>query len=167
MNYLNTGNVLQEQGFFQINTSAKELFNNPQFKLFLSGQYKLQLVDVTVDSQLYTILNTDTQCLVFRLNSPQFSGYMSETTGITFNASQVLKAGGGSNAVLRYTGSVKPCAHEIIATLNGSITLVLDVFAILTTGGNAAYSPISTLFYNGNTADNMIFSFGFQYSKVK
>jgi hypothetical protein len=168
MNYQQPGNFLQDQGYFQINTSVKGLLENPIFKLFLSGQYLLELIDVTVDSQFYTIPNSDVSCLFFRLNSPQFSSTMSETTGITFCPPQVVKAAGISNAVLRYVGSVKPSSNKILATLNGSIRLDLDVFGINdTAGGTPVYSPITTVFFNNNTADNMIFSFGFQYSKVK
>jgi hypothetical protein len=36
-----------------------------------------------------------------------------------------------------------------------------------TAGATPFYRPITDVFFNGATADNMIFSFGFQYSKVK
>jgi hypothetical protein len=168
MNYQQPGNFLQDQGYFQINTSVKGLLEDPIFKLFLSGQYLLELIDVTVDSQFYTLPNTNVSCLFFRLGSPQFSSTMSETTGITFCPPQVVKAAGISTAVLRYVGSVKPSSNKILATLNGSIHINLDCFGMNdSAGATPIYRPITDIFFNGATTDNMIFSFGFQYSKVK
>ena len=158
MNYLNTGNVLQDQGFFQINTSIKELITNPEFKLFLSGQYNLQLVDVTVDSQFYSVSNTNTSCEIYNLRSPQFSGPMSNTPGITFVPPTLIKPGTSGNTLVRLSGSVRPSPHQIVATLNGSITLNLGVWSIANNDTNAVYGPIED--------SKLVISFGFQYSRV-
>jgi hypothetical protein len=167
MNYQQPGNVLQDQGYFQINTSIKELLTYNPFKLFLAGQYLLELVDVTADSQFFTVANTNVSCFLFRLNSPQFSSTMSETTGITFCPPEIVKAATNTTAVLRYAGSTKPSPNKILATLNNSITLVLDVFNITnTSGANASYQPLSVIFENLDIADNMLFSFGFQYTRI-
>jgi hypothetical protein len=159
MNYLNTGNVFQDQGFFQINTSVAELLTNPTFKLLLSGQYHLQLVDVTVDSQFFSVSNTNTSCEIYNLRSPQFSGPTSQTPGITFMPPTLIKPSSAGNALVRITGSVKPSAHQIVATLNGSITLNLLVWGITDGGTTAEYDSVVN--------QNLVISFGFQYSKVK
>ena len=160
MNCLNTGNVFQDQGFFQINTSIKELNTNPTFKLFLSGQYNLQLVDVTVDSQFFSVPSANTSCEIYNLRSPQFSGPTSETSGITFVPPTLIKpaSGAGTNTIVRLSGSVRPSPHQIVATLNGSITLNLGVWGIANGGTDAGYGPI--------TNTNLVISFGFQYSRV-
>ena len=158
MNYLNTGNVFQDQGFFQINTSVLELNTNPTFKLFLSGQYNLQLVDVTVDSQFYSVSNADTSCEIYNLRSPQFSGPTSQTPGITFVPPTLIKPGTAGNTLARQSGSVKPSPHQIVATLNGSITLNLNGWGIADGGTDAVYDLIPN--------NNVVISFGFQYSRV-
>ncbi len=158
MNYLNTGNVFQDQGFFQINTSVRELNTNPTFNLLLSGQYNLQLVDVTVDSQFFSVSNTNTSCEIYNLRSPQFSGPTSQTPGITFMPPTLIKPGTAGNTLVRITGSVKPSAHQIVATLNGSITLSLGVWGILDGETTAEYDAVLN--------QNLVISFGFQYSKV-
>jgi hypothetical protein len=169
MNYQQPGNFLQDQGYFQINTSVKELLTSPIFKLFLSGQYLLELVDVSVDSQFFALATNNKSCEIFRLNSPQFSSTMSETTGITFcpplNEFSIGISQG--NASVRYAGSVRPSLNKILATLNGSIQLILDIFSIENTAGaDASYKPLSAI-VNNTANTNMVFSFGFQYSKVK
>ena len=158
MNYLNTGNVFQDQGFFQINTSVLELNTNPTFKLFLSGQYNLQLVNVTVDSQFTSIPKTNTSCEIYNLTSPQFSGPISNTPGITFLPPTLLIDSSSNNVVVRQSGSVKPSPHQIVATLNGSITLNLGVWGIADGGTIAEYESVLN--------QNLVISFGFQYSKV-
>ena len=168
MNYQQPGNFLQDQGYFQINTSIIELNSNPRFKLFLSGQYLLELVNVSVDSQFFTYANTDQSCLIFRMRAPEFSSTMSETTGVSFMPPLILSHSTGSNTICRYSGSVKPSPNKILATLNGSIGLLVDVYFIPNTPGDVpSYQPLSTVFNNGFSEDNMVFSFGFQYSRIK
>jgi hypothetical protein len=168
MNYQQPGNFLQDQGYFQINTSVKELIANPRFKLFLSGQYLLELVNVTSDSQFFSFNDTDTLSLIFRMRAPEFSSTMSETAGITFTSPLTVTHAGGDTVICRYNGSVKPSPNKILATLNGSIQLLVDVYFIPNTAGaDATYVELSHIFNNGVAEDNMVFSFGFQYSKVK
>jgi hypothetical protein len=173
MNYQQPGNFLQDQGYFQINTSLKELQNNPTFKLFLSGQYLLELTDVCIDTQWISIdpLNTST-CFVINVRSPQFSSTMSETPGITFRPPDLTVHENGASTISKTTGQVKVPPNKILATLNGSIQLNLFVwYHPDTSSSTAVYEPADEYFIFEEDGDiflqNVIFSFGFQYSKVK
>jgi len=164
---MNYGNVLQQEGYFQINTSIKELLTAKPFKLNLSGQYLLELVDVSVDSQFYSSPNTSLLCLIFNLQSPQFSSTLSGTPGINFSPNLIVVNHTATHCSLKYTGAVRPRPNKIIASLSGSILLDLQIYFIdNVSGADAVYAPLSTVFQNGGTVDNMIFSFGFRYSKV-
>lgn len=173
MNYQQPGNFLQDQGYFQINTTVKELATNPSFKLFLSGQYLLELVDVSVDSQFFLFADTNIACSVFNLTSPQFSSTVSETPGVTFVPPLLIThKGGTNNTLLRYSGFVKPTPNKILATLNGSITLNVNCFELDSPPDtDAFYEPIGECIIPSPGAQgiygNMVFSFGFQYSRVR
>jgi hypothetical protein len=175
MNYQQPGNFLQDQGYFQINTSIVELATNPNFKLFLSGQYLLELTDVCMDSQyteLFPGLPTgDTGCAILNLQSPQFSSTMSETPGITFRTPTIFVHGTTTNFYQKMSGQVKAPPNKILATLNGSIQLNLFVWEIVDGTPTAVYTPASEYFvYDEEETtfyQNVVISFGFQYSKVK
>jgi hypothetical protein len=172
MNYQQPGNFLQDQGYFQINTSLKELAVNTSFKLFLSGQYLLELTDVCIDSQYIPIAPTiDATCIVLNLRSPQFSSTMSETPGISFRPPDLLVHDAGNNTFQKISGQVKAPPNKILATLNGSIQLNLFVWEHPDTfASTAVYTPADEYFVFEVDGDlyqqNLVISFGFQYSRV-
>ena len=173
MNYQQPGNVLQNQGYFQINTTLLELTSNPQFKLFLSGQYLLELVDVSVDTQYLPQPTDNTATALFQLRSPQFSSTVSQTPGITFSPPQLVQLDVESSSFYyKYSGHVKPTPNKILATLNGSINLELYCWET-PSANNAAgvYESAADCFLipiggGASKIVNGVISFGFQYSKI-
>jgi hypothetical protein len=174
MNYQQPGNFLQDQGYFQINTTLLELASNPQFKLFLSGQYLLELVDVCVDTQYLPQPGDNTAAAIFQLRSPQFSSTMSETPGITFSPPQLIQFDSENDTFYyKYSGQTKPAPNKILATLNGAIALELYCWEVNTGINQPGFYETAAECFNipigggASKTANGVLSFGFQYSRVR